>query len=88
MNKVSIEFCTIIHLAQKYFIVNLSPMNIREAYEKFGTDEQCLQYIEKMRWPDGVVRCTTCDDKNVEKYDRPAPNPKKRRSEDLSLIHI
>src|SRR5580658_3997869 len=57
-------------------------MNIREAYEKFGTDEQCLQYIEKMRWPDGVVRCTTCGDKNVEKYDRPAPNPKKRRSED------
>jgi transposase-like protein len=57
-------------------------MNIREAYEKFGTDEQCLQYIEKMRWPDGVVRCTTCGDKNVEKYDRPAPNPKKKRSDD------
>lgn len=57
-------------------------MNIREAYEKFGTDEQCLQYIEKMRWPDGVVRCPTCGDKNVEKYDRPATNPKKRRSED------
>ena len=32
-------------------------MNIREAYKKFGTDEQCLQYIEKMRWPDGIVRC-------------------------------
>ena len=46
-------------------------MNIREAYEKFGTDEQCLQYIEKMRWPDGIVRCPTCGDKNVEKYDRP-----------------
>jgi transposase-like protein len=57
-------------------------MNIREAYEKFGTDAQCLQYIEKMRWPDGIVRCTTCGEKNVEKYDRPAPNPKKRRSED------
>jgi transposase-like protein len=56
-------------------------MNIREAYEKFGTDEQCLQYIEKMRWPDGIVRCPTCGGKDVEKYDRPAPNPKKRRSD-------
>ncbi len=25
-------------------------MNIREVYTKFATDEQCLQYIEKMRW--------------------------------------
>jgi transposase-like protein len=57
-------------------------MNIREAYEKFGTDEQCLQYIEKMRWPDGIVRCPTCGQKNVEKYERPEPNPKKRRSLD------
>ena len=53
-------------------------MNIREAHEKFATDEQCLQYIEKMRWPDGIVRCPTCGDKNVEKYERPLP--KKRRS--------
>lgn len=56
-------------------------MNIREAYEKFGTDEQCLQYIEKMRWPDGVVRCPKCNGTNVEKYERPETNPKKRRSE-------
>ncbi len=57
-------------------------MNIRQAHEKFGTDEQCLRYIEKMRWPDGIVRCPTCGDKNVEKYDRPLPNPKKRRSKE------
>jgi hypothetical protein len=24
-------------------------MNIREAHEKFATDEQCLQYIQEMR---------------------------------------
>jgi len=56
-------------------------MNIREAYEKFGTDEQCLQYIEKMRWPDGIVRCPECQSKQVEKYDRPETNAKKLRSE-------
>jgi len=35
-----------------------------------------------MRWPDGVVRCPTCGGRDVEKYERPAPNPKRRRSED------
>jgi Transposase zinc-ribbon domain len=55
-------------------------MNIKEISIKFSTDEQCLEYIEKMRWPDGVVRCVTCGDKNVKKYERPLPNPKKRRS--------
>src|SRR5437868_12607638 len=53
-------------------------MNIREAHEKFGTDEQCFQYIEKMRWPDGIVRCPTCGDKDVEKYERPDREPKRR----------
>ena len=56
-------------------------MNIREAHEKFATDEQCLQYIEKMRWPDGIVRCPTCGDKNVEKYERPPQRVRKARSE-------
>src|SRR5438874_1779503 len=55
-------------------------MDIREAHAKFGTDEQCLQYIEQMRWPDGIVRCPTCGDSKVEKYDRPLEAPKKRRS--------
>jgi len=55
-------------------------MDIREAHERFATDEQCLQYIEKMRWPDGIVRCPTCGDKNVEKYERPAATVRKTRS--------
>ena len=34
-----------------------------------------------MRWPDGIVRCPTCGDKNVEKYERPATRiAKKLRS--------
>jgi hypothetical protein len=44
-------------------------MNIREAHEKFTTDEQRLAYIEKCAGPNGVVRCPT--DKNVERYERP-----------------
>jgi len=42
-------------------------MNIREAHEKFATDEQCLEYIGKMRWPDGIVRCPECGNDCLEK---------------------
>jgi len=57
-------------------------MNIREAHEKFGTDEQCLQYIENMRWPDGIVRCPTCGDKNVAQYVRPIPTKRRSKQRD------
>ncbi len=53
-------------------------MNIREINIKFATEEQCLEYVEKMRWPDGIRRCPTCGDANVTRYQR--PEPKKRRS--------
>lgn len=56
-------------------------MDIREVSEKFATDEQCLAYLQQMRWPDGIVRCPECGSKDVERYERPAVAPKKRRSE-------
>jgi transposase-like protein len=55
-------------------------MNIREIAIKFKTDDECLAYIEQMRWPDGIVRCTVCGDKNVEKYERPTTTPKPRKN--------
>lgn len=55
-------------------------MNLSEVHEKLGNNEQCLEYIEKMRWPDGVVRCPTCGDKNVTKYERPREPKRKRTS--------
>lgn len=54
-------------------------MNIREAHEKFATDEQCLQYIGKMRWPDGVVRCPECGEKNVKRVERSAESKNRRK---------
>lgn len=58
--------------------IHPKPMNIREISIKFSTDEQCLQYIQDMRWPDGIVRCPTCGDKNVERYERSNTEPKRR----------
>lgn len=54
-------------------------MNIREAYEKFASDEECLAYIGKMRWPDGVVRCPECGSKEVKRVDRKADSKNRRR---------
>lgn len=53
-------------------------MNIREINIKFATEEQCLVYIEQMKWPDGIVRCPTCGDNNVKKYERPKAEAKHR----------
>jgi Transposase zinc-ribbon domain len=58
------------------------PVNIREINIKLATEEQCLQYIEQMRWPDGIVRCPTCGDTNVKQYQRPTEPKRKARSED------
>jgi len=53
-------------------------MNIREAHAKFASDEQCLEYIKQMRWPDGVIRCPECGEKNVTKVERQSATKNKR----------
>jgi transposase-like protein len=53
-------------------------MNIREAHEKFASDEQCLMYIQEMRWPDGIVRCPKCGAKEVKRVDRKADSKNRR----------
>jgi transposase-like protein len=34
-------------------------MDLMSLFEKFGNDEKCRMYLEKLRWPDGV-RCVRC----------------------------
>ena len=54
-------------------------MNLCEVYEKLGTSEQCLEYIEKMRWPDGIVRCTVCGNDKIVKVERKADSKNRRK---------
>ena len=54
------------------------PVNIREINIKFSTEEQCLEYVEQMRWPDGIVRCPTCGSTNVKKVRRGSTSKNKR----------
>ncbi len=53
-------------------------MNLCEVHEKLGTNEQCLEYIEKMRWPDGVVRCPICGGDKAVKVERKAASKNAR----------
>jgi hypothetical protein len=54
------------------------PISIAEIFIKFSTEEQCLEYVEKMRWPDAIVRCSTCGDKNVKRIMRQSASKNKR----------
>jgi len=54
-------------------------MNLNEVHERFSEDEQCLQYIAKMRWPDGVVRCPICGNDKIVKVERSAESKNRRK---------
>jgi len=38
---------------------------LRETMEMFRTEDQCREYLQKLRWPDGVVRCPRCKDSHI-----------------------
>ncbi len=42
-------------------------MNLIDVTREFSTDEKCLAYIEKMRWPNGVC-CIKCGSVRVSKF--------------------
>jgi transposase-like protein len=42
-----------------------APKTLREAILFFADSENCRKAVEAIRWPDGVVRCPTCDSDNV-----------------------
>ena len=53
-------------------------MNLREVHKRFSTDEQCLEYIQQMRWSDGVIRCPLCGADKVKRVERSAQSKNKR----------
>ncbi len=42
-----------------------APKTLREAILFFADYENCRKAMEAIRWPDGVVRCPTCDSDHV-----------------------
>jgi len=43
-----------------------SEMDLMTLFEKFGNDEKCRIYLEKLRWPDGV-HCVRCDSDKISR---------------------
>jgi len=55
-------------------------MNLIDVTKQFPTDDECLKYIEQMRWPDGVVRCPTCGVDKVSRITRKSTSKNVRKS--------
>ena len=52
-------------------------MNLIDVQKQFATEEQCLDYLEKMRWPEGV-RCPICGSDKISRIEREAESKNKR----------
>jgi hypothetical protein len=50
-------------------------MNLIDVTRQFQTEDDALQFVEQMRWPDGIVRCPTCGCDRISKITR---KPKER----------
>src|SRR5580692_7274672 len=46
-------------------------MNVIDVAKEFSTSEACNDFLESMRWPDGV-QCLACQSKRVTKYAKQA----------------
>ena len=58
--------------------IHPKPVSITDIAIGFSTEEQCLSYVEQMRWPDGIVRCPICGGDKVKKVRREAESKNKR----------
>jgi transposase-like protein len=53
-------------------------MNIIDIHKTFKSDDQCTEYLAKLRWPDGV-RCLTCGTDKVKQYSSPTKKQPSRK---------
>jgi transposase-like protein len=60
-----------------YWVV---PMKLIDVTRQFNTEDKCLDYIEKMRWPNGELGCVHCGEVGrVSKITREAGKNKRTR---------
>jgi len=52
-------------------------MNLIDVTSKLQTEEQCVAFLEKVRWPNGV-RCTVCGNDKISRVERKNPGKNKR----------
>ena len=54
-------------------------MRLIDVHHSFATQEKCLDYLEKMRWPKGEVCCIACGSLKVSRITRKAGKNKNTR---------
>ena len=54
--------------------------------KELGTEEQCLAFLEALRWPDGV-RCVTCDGERISKFST-KESTRQRKNEKTGEVEI
>ena len=59
-------------------------MNLMDVNREFKTEEDCLEELAKVRWPDGV-RCITCGCKDVSRINR-KPTAKNKRTRSFQCL--
>lgn len=52
-------------------------MNLIDVTQQFKTDDDCLAYLETMRWPDGI-HCPVCGCERISKITRKTASKNKR----------
>jgi hypothetical protein len=54
-------------------------MNLIDVSNNLKTEDQCLDFIEKVRWPDGKIRCVRCGNDKVSRITRKVDESKSRK---------
>ena len=52
-------------------------MNLIDVTKQFATDEACLDFLEHLRWPEGV-RCLKCDSEKLSRIERKSKSKNRR----------
>jgi len=53
-------------------------MNLIEVQKTFKSDDECMEHLAQLRWPDGI-RCVTCGSKEVKQYASPTKKQLNRK---------
>ena len=59
-------------------------MNLMDVNREFRTEEDCLEELAEVRWPDGI-RCITCGCKDISRITR-KPTAKNKRTRSFQCL--
>jgi transposase-like protein len=61
-------------------------MNLIDVVQQFKTDDDCLDYLEALRWPDGKT-CAYCDSPKVMRIERKSATATRRKADGTERTH-